>query len=281
MKNTRFILGLVILLVASVLPFSTPTARADTAVYTSFEHIAPFTPGSAFGIPGVTFNNEAETDIGMLFSWTYIDDLISVYNINPFGTIVMTFDRNQPSVSFDWASCGVPLQVETYLGGNLVDNLLLPEDPIWSEGHASLAGPIDEVRMTANCFAIDHLRYYGPDGPWDPGDDRLNPEPAAPAAAYCVDGSIHVYNRDGVLAALATGRQIQAALLSDEANPLLAASDDGQVQLYFLDGSGEYQMNVVNGAELYVFRWLGCPMQHSVTEVFSTATGERLVYEED
>ncbi len=111
---------------------------------------------------------------------------------------------------------------------------------------------------------------------WDPGDDRINPHPAQPVALYCRTEGVVGYSPDGALVLFASQEQIDA-LGVPAAPALLAASADGSARLYRL-ASGEFQLNVNQGAQEYIFTWDACPPAHKTTQVIDVATGQTLVY---
>lgn len=111
---------------------------------------------------------------------------------------------------------------------------------------------------------------------WDPGDDRINPHPAQPVALYCRTEGVVGYSPDGALVLFASQEQIDAVGVP-AAPALLANSADGSARLYRLP-SGEFQLNVNQGAQEYVFTWDACPPSHKTTQVIDLATGQTLVY---
>lgn len=114
---------------------------------------------------------------------------------------------------------------------------------------------------------------------WDPGDDRINPQPAAPVALYCQDGVVGL-DRLGSPVLFASQAQIAAVGNTPAQNTLIVASADGVARLYRLT-SGWFQVNVNMGAQEYEFQWDACPPGHTITRVFDTTTFQTLVYHED
>ena len=116
---------------------------------------------------------------------------------------------------------------------------------------------------------------------WDPGDGRLNPDAAAPAAVYVTGGQLRVYRvgADGVgtevLALPASEIAAQCAPPPAE-HTLIASAEEGAVRLYCL-ATGEIQLNVFGGPVEVVYVWDVLPGWHyQLTYAFDTATLERL-----
>lgn len=109
---------------------------------------------------------------------------------------------------------------------------------------------------------------------WNPNDGRLNVEPAAPLAVYCGPNSVYAYAPAGYLALEASRSYIDLVGLPP-INTLLAEGPHGE-RLFRLIG-GEFQVNVRNGNQEYVFTWDGCPASYTITRVYDAATWELLV----
>ncbi len=105
---------------------------------------------------------------------------------------------------------------------------------------------------------------------WNPNDGRLNVEPAAPVAVYCGPNSIYAY-APGYLA-LEAPRSVIDQVGLPPINALLAEGPNGE-RLFRLI-SGEFQVNVRNGDQEYVFTWDGCPATYTITRVYDAATWE-------
>lgn len=108
---------------------------------------------------------------------------------------------------------------------------------------------------------------------WTPNDGRLNVEAAAPLAIYCGPHSIYAY-APGYLVLEAPHSVIDQVGLPP-INTLLAEGPNGE-RLFRLIG-GEFQVNVRNGDQEYVFIWDGCPATYTITRVYNAATWELLV----
>ena len=115
--------------------------------------------------------------------------------------------------------------------------------------------------------------------PWDPGDGRLNPDPAAPAAVYFDSDALKVYllNDEAkgyeVLSMPATEIMAQCSP-TPAANTLIASADEGHVRLYCLS-TGEIQLNVNQGATETAYVWDALPPSSQTTYTFN-ADGELL-----
>lgn len=147
---------------------------AYAAVSTSFEGFGLGTPGAALGIPGVTFDG-GEITTGF-FSWNGPGDTNVLIDYGeaetapgtlapaPENNIYILFDEPQGGVTFDWSSCDVPLGVTALLHGVAITsrsfNGSVPPGFDYPEGTVSLTGPLDEVHLSAECFAIDHVATY-------------------------------------------------------------------------------------------------------------------------
>ena len=97
--------------------------------------------------------------------------------------------------------------------------------------------------------------------PFDPGDGRIKPDPAAPIAVYCRDYGIDVYrinpDSSGVLVFTATNEEIDAVGASPVVNTLIDFYED--IRLYRLT-TGEFQINDGPNAEgkEYILIWAEC-----------------------
>jgi hypothetical protein len=116
---------------------------------------------------------------------------------------------------------------------------------------------------------------------WEPGDGRLNPDPAAPAAVYLRDGALKVYMLDDsahgweALAYPADDIAAHCAPAPAE-NTLIASEDGGRVRLYCLS-TGEIQLNVFGGSVEVVYVWNALPgWRYQITYAFNTATGQEI-----
>ncbi len=101
--------------------------------------------------------------------------------------------------------------------------------------------------------------------PWNPGDGRLNPEPAAPLAIYCDADSVYAYIPGYLEFDFALDQVGEAG-----ASTLLTTGVSG-ARLYRLN-TGELQVNFLHGGEEYVFTWDGCPATRAITRVYDAAT---------
>jgi len=115
--------------------------------------------------------------------------------------------------------------------------------------------------------------------PWNPGDGRLNPDPAAPAAVYYSDGALKVYmlngDAEGYEVLSMAGSEIMGLCSPAPAtNTLIASADEGHVQLYCLS-TGEIQLNVNHGATEVAYVWDTLPPSTMHTYAFN-ADGELL-----
>ncbi len=143
------------------------------------------------------------------------------------------------------------------------------------------AGNTWEFRMTylsAAAPAAPAAPAAAPDASWDPGDARLNRQPAQPTAVYCEAQGLFAYGPQGQPMLYASWEAIEAAGVPTNA-PLPLDMNEAMHAGFFRLPDGWFQIVVNGGPEEYIYRWDGCPMTHTITEVFSTATGERLVYE--
>ena len=117
---------------------------------------------------------------------------------------------------------------------------------------------------------------------WDPGDGRLNPDAAAPAAVYLQDDRLGVYWID----AAGDGSEVWSMAVDEIAarcappppaeHTLIASAEEGAVRLYCLN-TGEIQLNVFGGPVEVAYVWDVLPGWHyQITYAFDTATLERL-----
>lgn len=101
---------------------------------------------------------------------------------------------------------------------------------------------------------------------WDPGDGRLNPEPAAPLAIYCGANSVHAY----LPGTLEFDFPLDRLGDAPAQNTLLAEGPTG-ARLYRLS-TGELQVNMLHGNEEYVFTWDACPATITTTRAYDVTT---------
>lgn len=156
------------------------------------------------------------------------------------------------------------------LGGMLLD--VATFDPIAYEPACAnfplVNTPAPALSQPGNAAAVTGGATF-----WNPNDGRLNVEPAAPVAIYCGPNSIYAY-APGYLALEAPRSTIDLVGLPP-INALLAEGPHGE-RLFRLIG-GEFQVNVRNGDQEYVFTWDGCPATYTITRVYDATTWELLV----
>jgi len=114
---------------------------------------------------------------------------------------------------------------------------------------------------------------------WDPGDARINPQPAMEVAIYCVADGIDLWGFSNMHYGYVSLAAFDAAPATDDA-PFFT-SDDGTVRVYHLaNGWWGVQKDQVRGdaVETYQFAWDTCPPTMTQTTVYDAA-GNLLVYE--
>ncbi|GAB4574800.1 MAG: hypothetical protein Kow0077_23140 [Anaerolineae bacterium] len=109
-------------------------------------------------------------------------------------------------------------------------------------------------------------------------DGRLNCDEAAPVVLYCGLTGVDIYDPDGDLILVVPYEDLDIGIPA--VNTKVGGTADGSITVYRLT-SGEIQVNVINGNELWTARWMDCPSVPAEIEVFSRVTGERLSWERD
>lgn len=114
---------------------------------------------------------------------------------------------------------------------------------------------------------------------WDPGDARINPQPAMEVAIYCASGGIDLWGFSNAHYGFVSVADFDAAAASDDM-PFFTSAD-GSVRVYHLaNGWWGVQKDQVRGdtMETYQFAFDGCAPTATVTTVYDAA-GNLLVYE--
>ena len=135
-------------------------AGGDTpcrTVATDFDAYAPLTPGTALGIPGVSFG-DSEVDTACCFNTLTGNALFDVA-----GTFDITFDEPLNFYSFRFAYNFFPITLQGLRDGNVVftTSLTAAVDPVSGieEGATGGSGPsFDTLRFSGFVMAIDNFR---------------------------------------------------------------------------------------------------------------------------
>jgi hypothetical protein len=100
---------------------------------------------------------------------------------------------------------------------------------------------------------------------FDPGDDRLNREPGQPAALYCRDQGVHIYevnvdDSKGKIVLVVTKAEIDAVVNAiPSANTLIKQSADGRFKLFYLPAGKELSFitHELRSGKQYSHVWKG------------------------
>ena len=207
----------------------------------------------------------------VIFSGTTDQDLVSLNVQNEAGT-VQYGDTGYVPVNGD-GSFSVFINVSPRQPNGTV--LKIIAEAFTLPGGEGQYDPVLVGTQACSTPLTDNGPEAGP--PFEPGDDRINPQPYAPIAIYCLaDGgvdlwSINYSNGVGSLLVRISGPELAAYAANPNAAVLVAQV--GGSELYRLQ-DGRLQLNMVGrDGKLYIFIWNGCPARRSETYVLDFATG--------
>lgn len=106
-------------------------------------------------------------------------------------------------------------------------------------------------------------------------DGRLNCDAAAPAVIYWTADGLEIYAVDGNDILLHVPQSVLDTAAPEEGYIELAANADGSIAVYLLS-SGEIQVNIVNGDELYSTGFLTSSADPAWVNVYDMATWDLL-----
>jgi len=126
-----------------------------TTVSTNFDAYAPFTPGGALGIPGVSFSGGV-TDFG------FFSSLTGIVFFSTAPTMRIRLTEVHEGFSFDFAHAFDPIAMDVFRSGSLVSSSTLtgvvPGGFTFPEGNAASGVLFDEIRLSnASGLAIDNF----------------------------------------------------------------------------------------------------------------------------
>ncbi len=258
---------------------------------------------SIMDIPGVSFYGVAGWHVYAGGGFGIMTGNV-ITNFNHEGMpLTITFSAPQTNVSFKFGIsydlCQV--SVNASLNGLNVYSATIPGSASgapglgvpgpWAEGVVTLNTAVDHINIhdylcPGQTVAIDDLTSSASTSApvfWQPHDHRLNPHPAAPAAAYCDEDRVTVYGLDeaqrGFHVFAVSLEEIQA--IGREGPVPVGPRDpvvlrqEGRYALYRLP-SGALMLVVAPGhdpGEVYTYTWDGCPMTWGETAVWDIATG--------
>jgi|GEM_PF-1105300 len=204
------------------------------------------------------------------FSGTTDQDLVSLNVQNEAGT-VQYGDTGYVAVNGD-GSFNIFINVPNQPQGTVLKIIAEAFTPPFGPGQYD---PVLVGTQACSTPISDDGPEAGP--PFEPGDDRINPQPYAPIAIYCLaDGgvdlwSINYSNGVGALLVRISGPEL-AAYVANPSTAVLIAQVGGSETYRLQDG--RLQLNMVGrDGKLYIFIWNGCPARRSETYVLDFATG--------
>ena len=106
-------------------------------------------------------------------------------------------------------------------------------------------------------------------------DGRLNCDAAAPAVIYWTANGLDIYALGGNDILLQVPQSVLDTAAPEEGYIELAANADGSIVVYLLS-SGEIQVNIVNGAELYSVGFVTSSADPAWVKVYDMGTWELL-----
>ncbi|MBN1963418.1 MAG: hypothetical protein JW910_02155 [Anaerolineae bacterium] len=222
---------------------------------------------------------------------------LSVLHANAGTMLILDRCTGDANLDGTFADGAGPFDCSARIGGTFAppDGALavfagLPSDGAWSFVAHDVSINGDSGVLNEWCLSLD----YVPDEPgeetpaapvvtggrWNPGDDRINPHPAAEVALYCGQYGIHAYDQAGQQYFFVSYAAIDGAAPSDLVP--VATSADQTTTLYNLsDGRIAVQRIQDRGdhTEYYQFFWDACPPTARLTLVYHES-GELLFYED-